>query len=111
MMKRWTHLFVALALVLMMWAGGTARAAEGYDPIVVSAESTGHFSGDSDEVPSDQHQGTPHHHAACGEYQVAAWNDIPAASIEPLSSLPALARRKGDKPGREPDAQLRPPIA
>ena len=110
-MHRWLHLLGAFALVLTLWTGGTARAAEGYIPIAVAAESVGHFVGDRDEVPADQHQGIPHHHFACGEHAAAAWSDVPATP----ALLPVGVRGPG-RPGsilngREPDTQIRPPIA
>ena len=110
-MIRWTHLIGALMLVFMLWTGGTAHAAEGFIPVVVAAETLGHFSGDRDEVPSDQHQGTAHHHSVCGEHQVLACSDAPETSINHSSTLPPLARRDAGKFGRDPDTQLRPPIA
>lgn len=110
-MHRWIHLLGALALVLLSWTSGTARAAEGYIPIAVAAESVGHFAGDKDEVPSDQHQGIPHHHFACGEHAAAAWSNIPATALLQPIDAPCLARPNSMLSGREPDTQLRPPIA
>ena len=110
-MHRLLHLLGALALVLTLWTGGTARAAEGYMPIPVAVESAGHFAGDKDEVPSDQHQGVPHHHFACGEHAAAAWSNIPAAPVLQPIGEPGLARPRSILSGREPDTQIRPPIA
>lgn len=110
-MHRWLHLLGAIALILTFWTGGTARATEGNIPIGVAAESTAHFAGDSDEVPSDQHQGVPHHHSACGEHAASAWSDsLAAAVIEPIRE-PRVVRRRSILSGREPDTQIRPPIA
>ena len=110
-MHRWIHLLGALAFVLLLWTGGTARAAEGYIPIAVAAESVGHFAGDKDEVPSDQHNGVPHHHFACGEHAATTWSNAPAPmAVEPIG-VPVLARSTFLLDGREPDGQLRPPIA
>ena len=110
-MHRWLHLLGALALVLTFWTGGTARAAEGSIPIAVAAESAGHFAGDKDEVPSDQHQGVPHHHFACGEHAAAAWSGIEMAATVDAVGAPAVARPRSILNGREPDTQIRPPIA
>lgn len=110
-MNRWIHLLGALMLVLMLWTGGTARAAEGYMPIAISAETIGHFAGDKDQVPSDEHQNGMHHHNLCGEQHVAAFSDVPRDSVEPCTSEPGFARSVLDAPSREPDRQLRPPIA
>ena len=110
-MHRWLHLLGAIALVFTLWTGGTARAAEGYLPIAVAAENAAHFAGDSDEVPSDQHQGVPHHHFACGEHAAAASSGVEMASAVNRADAPVLARRRSIMNGREPDTQIRPPIA
>lgn len=110
-MHRWLHLLGALALVLTLWMGGTARAAEGYIPVDVAAESVGHFAGDKDEVPSDQHQGVPHHHFACGEHAATAWSNVPGATAPEPVSVPELGGLNSILNGREPDTQIRPPIA
>ena len=110
-MCRATQLLGFLVLALLLWTGATASAAEGYSPITVASETVGHFAGDKDEVPSDQHEGAPHHHSMCGEYQLAAWDSAPAEAVQ--MSRPALRLPLIDdaRLGREPDAQLRPPIA
>ena len=110
-MPRWTALLGALMLVLMIWTGSAAHAAEQLDCLPVAAETLGHFDGDSDQVPADPDQGVAHHHAGCSGHQLAG----PASSNDlhsGLSSLhvpfPSLA---ADLAGRTPDANLRPPIA
>ena len=110
-MHRWLHLLGAIALILTLWTGGTARAAEGYIPIAVAAENTAHFAGDSDEVPSDQHQGVPHHHAPCGDHQLAAETASGGAALSHSGSRPYLSRDDTNLIERMPGAQLRPPIA
>ena len=110
-MRRAAQFFGILVLALLLWTGTTARAAEGYAPITVASETVGHFAGDKDEVPSDEHQGAPHHHSICGEYQLAAWDGASAGTIQ--LPRPALRRPSSHDAllGREPDGQLRPPIA
>ncbi len=110
-MHRWIHLFGALALVLLLWTGGTAYAAERQMPDSVAAESTGHFAGDRDEVPSDEHQGAPHHHFTCGEHSAAAWSSEPAVAGGLPASAQTSSMARSILAGREPDADLRPPIA
>ena len=111
MHRWWLHLLGALALVLTLWTGGTARAAEDYAPIAVPADTVGHFAGDRDEVPTDQHQGVPHHHFACGEHAAAALNNIPAAArVRSMAATRAPGLHTMPN-GREPDTQIRPPIA
>ena len=110
-MRRAAQILGVLVLALMLWTGTSARAAEGYTPITVASETVGHFAGDKDEVPSDQHQGAPHHHSICGEYQLAAWDSPPAGTIEPSRPALRLPLSHDGLLGREPDGQLRPPIA
>lgn len=110
-MRRAAQLLGILVLALMLWTGTSARAAEGYTPISVASETVGHFAGDRDEVPSDQHRGAPHHHSICGEYQVAAFEHLSVGKIEPSKSALRLPLSHDSLLGREPDGQLRPPIA
>ena len=70
-MRRWLSLIGTLMLVLMVWTGTTAHAAEAMGCIEVSAESTGHFDGDRDEVPADSDKAVPHHHGGCHGHHVA----------------------------------------
>ena len=110
-MSRWFRLFGALMLVLMLWTAGPARAADIIDVVPVAAEAMGHFEGDKDEVPSDEHKGVAHHHSTCGEHQMAAWSDVPGAMAIHFSAEQIVTQPEGLPPNAEPDAQLRPPIA
>lgn len=110
-MNRWLHLFGALALVLLLWTGGPAYAGERQLPIAVAADSAGHFAGDKDEVPSDQHQGAPHHHFSCGEHAAAPWKSERVAAIQEPVSCEAPGQPSSALEGREPDRDIRPPIA
>ena len=110
-MHRWFHLLGALALVLTLWTACPASAADACQPVTVSTDSAGHFAGDKDEVPSDQHRGAPHHHVSCGEHAAAAWRDVAASPLAPQTAAPELARFRSVLSGREPDTQIRPPIA
>lgn len=109
--RRWTALLGSLLLVLMLWTGTVAHAAEQLDCVPVAADTLGHYEGDSDQVPADPDKGVAHHHAGCGGHQIAAPSgglDIYFADAIPVrptgSSLAGLH-------GRSPDRQLRPPIA
>jgi len=110
-MSRWTSILGALLLVLMLWTGGAAQAANVPSMEPIAIEAVAHFDGDKDEVPSDRHQGTPHHHSVCGEHQVATASDLASPSVHGCASNPRLARAALEFPGREPDWHLRPPIA
>lgn len=110
-MNRWVRLLGALMLVLMLWTAGPARAADVINAVPVAANVLGHFEGDKDEVPSDEHTGVTHHHSACGEHQIAAWSDVPGAAEIHFSAESVEVLSESLPPNREPDAQLRPPIA
>lgn len=110
-MHRWTHIIGALMLVLMLWAGGVAHATDQAQIVPVTVEAAGHFDGDGDQSPSDRHQGSAHHHAGCGDHQVAARDNAPAISLAARFESKPISR--GDIPvrSRSPDNHLRPPIA
>lgn len=110
-MLRWTSLLGALLIVLTLWTGGPARASDTDYAVPVAATSIGHFNGDKDEAPSDSHKGGLHHHALCGEHQVAASSDALALATKQPRSGTLMTRADIRARVREPDAQLRPPIA
>ncbi len=110
-MHRWTSLIGALMLVLMLWTGGAAHAAERINCLPVTAEAAGHFDGDEDQSPSGSHQGVARHHCGCSDHQTAAADDESSAIMPVLSRALPFAWKEAGKPGRSPDAQLRPPQA
>lgn len=102
----------ALMLVLMLWAGGVAHAADQAQIVPVTLEAAGHFDGDGDQSPSDRHQGTAHHHVGCGDHhQVASHDRAPAIALTPRVKSKPISRRDASDRGRSPDNLLRPPIA
>lgn len=110
-MNRWTSLLSALLLVLMLWTGEAAHAAEQLECIPVSAEAADHFDGDSDQTSPDQEQGAAHHHSGCSGHQAAATLDVSALGFF-LSDrvIPRVTCAVGEL-RRDPDTGLRPPIA
>ena len=110
-MPRWTSLLGAMLLVLMLWTGGAAHAAERFDCIPVTAEAAGHFDGDQDQVPSAPDQGAAHHHSGCNGHHVAAPASGASIEIGALNRATPFAWREAGVPGRGPDTQLRPPTA
>ena len=98
-------------LVLMLWTGGAAHAAERFDCIPVTAETIDHFDGDEDQVPSSPDQGVAHHHSGCGGHHVAAPASVASIGIGALGRAIPLAWREAGVPGHDPDGDLRPPIA
>ena len=109
-MHRWKSLLGILMLVLMVWAGTSAHAAEQTDVVAVTAE-IGHYEGDGDQVPADQHKGVAHHHAPCADQHAAALSVGPRVHAAPEAHAALLPERQSEASGREPDADLRPPIA
>lgn len=110
-MQRWTSLLGALMLVLTLWTGGAAHAAERLDCIPASSETAGHYEGGGDEWPSTGEKGAAHNHSGCNGHQVAA----PAEAAGPIlaGAQPTIpnAWEAFGLAGRVPDQQLRPPIA
>lgn len=110
-MIRWTTIIGALMLVLLVWTGGSARAADRFDCNPGTSQIACHFEGDRDEVPSGQHQGVGHCHTGCSGHQIAAPTDPGTVKFGPLTLVVPASRQEVGVPGPEPGAVLRPPIA
>ena len=110
-MLRWTSIVGAVMLVLMLWTGGAAHAAERFSCIPVGAEATIHFDGDGDQTPSKSDQGTMHHHSGCNGHHVAAPVDNSSIAINGSKRAAPFAWRESGMRSRSPDFELRPPIA
>jgi hypothetical protein len=110
-MPRLTAIVSAMLLVLMLWTGTTVHAAERLDCIEVGAETTGHYDGDPDQTPASSDKGVAHHHTSCGGHQLAAPTDFSAAALAPVRRTNLFGDPAAGVPGREPENQLRPPIA
>lgn len=108
-MRRCATLLAAVMLVLMLWTAGTAHAADQLDMVPVAALA-GHYEGDRDEAPADSHKGVGHHHAPCGEHQFATPAAAGAVDDQHARSQPLPDQAAMGVVGREPVAQLRPPI-
>lgn len=110
-MLRWTSLLCAMMLVLMVWTGTAAHAAERLDCIPATSETAGHYEGGGDEWPSKGETGTVHHHGGCGGHQLA----MPAEGVGHVlaGAQPAtpIGWEEFGLAGRVPDDRLRPPIA
>ena len=110
-MHRWISLLGTIILVLMLWTGGAARAAEPFDCIAVSAEAAGRLDGEREQAPSSPDQCVVHHHSGCSGHHVAAPPNIAANELILPQKLVPFAWREAGRPGRGPDSDLRPPIA
>jgi hypothetical protein len=110
-MHRWTSIFGALMLVLFIWTGSTAHAAQRFDCIPIPSQSSGHFEGDRDEAPAKGEKGVAHHHSGCNGHQYTASADM-LVPLMSLNRVPVVGNWiEQYATSREPDNQLRPPIA
>ena len=110
-MNRWTSILGALLLVLMLWTGSSARAAERFDCIPMTAEAANHYDGERDQAPTGPDQGVAHHHSCCSGHQIAAPATVATVEIALSERLAPFIWREAGIPGRDPDRQLRPPMA
>ena len=110
-MKRLTAIFGGLMLVLFVWMGSAAHAAQRFDCIPVSSEAPGHFEGDRDEAPAKGEKGVAHHHSGCSGHQYAAPSAYELPSASQLTASTAVGWNERHATSREPDLDLRPPIA
>ena len=110
-MHRWISFLGALMLVLTLWTGGAAHAAERFDCVPATAEAGAHFDGDEDQAPSAPGQGAAHHHSGCSGHHLAAPVKTAEAPMCHSAAARTFLRNEAAPPSREPDNQLRPPIA
>ena len=110
-MRRILPLLSAFMLVLMLWTGSAAHAAEAMECGSETSASAGHYEGDSDEVPADTDDPSPHHHGVCHGHCVG----VPSGG-EPIPAVvhaeaPTGSLQEDFHSGTPPDSALRPPIA
>jgi hypothetical protein len=110
-MLRLSTFFGVLMLVLFVWAGSSAHAAERIECIPVSSEGPGHFEGDRDEAPTRGENSASHHHSGCNGHQFAASVDMLVPLVSLIRAPVAGLWIERYAASREPDRQLRPPIA
>ena len=110
-MRRLLPLVSAFMLVLVLWTGSAAHAAEAMECGTEAAASAGHYEGDGDEVPADGDSGTPHHHGVCHGHCVGVPADREDRCEADHADAPNLAFQKSFHSGTPPDTALRPPIA
>lgn len=110
-MRRLLALVSALMLVLVLWTGTGAHAAEAIDCGEVAESAAGHFEGDGDEVPSDEGKAAPHHHNACHGHCVAVPSGADAAELAIDESKLLTIARARYRGSLGPDTAIRPPIA
>ena len=107
-MHRWTSLLGAMLLVLMLWTGGAAHAAEPLECAGVTIQSADYGS-ERDQVPSCPPGCATHH--CCSAHQTVASASAPQVEV-PLSRDTAnFTRHEVGVHGLGPVSHLRPPIA
>lgn len=111
-MRRLLPFLSCLMLVLSLWTGARAHAAETLTcGEVTELSASVHFEGDGDEVPADADMGVPHHHGSCHGHHVGLPDATQASRIVPVAlALVGLSTTDGRGPA-ELDRTLRPPIA
>jgi len=93
----------------------TATVAHATEPVTcidsTTAQSMGHSSSDSDQVPADSEKGYPHHHGGCHAHQLADRVIEPQMAVVPhiQTALPVAFMQI--VPASPVDPALRPPIA
>ena len=110
-MRRLLPLISAFMLVLVLWTGTAAHAAEAVECDETSVAAAGHFEGDGDEVPADSDNSTPHHHGVCHGHCAPVPADAHAADIATRSAILEALPPSNFHSGTPPDSALRPPIA
>jgi hypothetical protein len=111
LMRRLLPLVSAFMLVLMLWTGSAAHAAEAIECGDATEASSGHFEGDGDEVPADSDKATPHHHGICHGHCVGVAADAETMHAAEHGQAPNAALLQDFHSGTPPGAALRPPIA
>ena len=110
-MRPFKTLIGTMMLVLMLWAGGLAHAAEPVDCLPATAEAAGHYEGDDDQFPSDSGQSVAHHHAECSGHQLFGCAEQPTIVINHSPATVPPAGPEAGMHGHDPYGQLRPPMA
>jgi hypothetical protein len=108
-MRRLLPLLASFMVVLIVWSGTSAHAAEPIAPVTVEAGT--HFDGDRDQVPADDHQPAPHHHGICHADHVGLPAALAPAGGEAADKASFQSANALDSPSACPGAALRPPIA
>lgn len=98
-------------LLLVLWTGSAAHAAEVFSCAEVAASAGGHFDGDSDEVPADGDKATPHHHSACHGHCVGTPLEAKNGALPTARAANVIAATAAFHFGNDPGTALRPPIA
>lgn len=107
-MLRWTSLIGAMLLVLMLWTGEPAHAAEPLACAGLTIQSPD-CGGEQDQVPSCP-QGCATHHC-CSSHQAATPVNNPLMGLSLSKDTANFTRHEVGIHGHGPGSHLRPPIA
>lgn len=110
-MRRLMPLISAFMLVLTLWTGSAAHAAEALECGDATAAAAGHFDGDDDEVPADSGKAAPHHHNICHGHCLGVPNEGDVIGTSRIAEGLKFAPPQDFYKGLPPDAALRPPMA
>jgi hypothetical protein len=110
-MRCLANFFTAMMLVLVLWTGTAVHAAERLECIEVGSEIAVTHEGHKNQPPASTDKSITHHHTSCGGHSISP----PLGVANPQTIIPErpfLDRGPAaGVPGREPENQLRPPIA
>lgn len=110
-MPRCTSLFGAILLVLMLWTGGAAHAAEQFACAPVTTEAAEQNDGNEGSSPASPNKCVTHNHGGCAGHHLAAQSSTPSIELAQQRETASFARQEVGIPGLIPDNDLRPPIA
>lgn len=108
-MRRVLPLIAAVMVMLTLWSGTAAHAAEDLRP--AAAEMAMHFDGDGDEAPADDHGTVPHHHGICHADHVGIPAALAANQIEDAEANRPHDLAEAFAASADLGAAIRPPIA
>lgn len=110
-MRRLMPLLSAFMLILMLWTGSAAHAAEAMECGEEVTAAAGHYEGDGVEVPADSDSPEPHHHGVCHGHCVGVPVVDRLVDHVEHSVVPNGVFKEAFHSGTPPDSALRPPIA
>lgn len=110
-MNSWTSMLGAILLVLILWTGGTANAADRFDCNPATTAASDYDGGSQDQLPSSPDKCVTHNHSGCGGHHLATPTSTPSMQLALRQETATFAWHEVGIPGHSPDSELRPPIA
>lgn len=109
-MSRWTSILTAILLVLTLWAGGPANAAEQFACNSAVTAAADYDGGTQDQSPMSPDNCATHSHGGCASHHLAAPASAPLMELA-LQETARFGWHQVGVAGHSPDSELRPPIA